>query len=521
MAEKLLICISAQQISAARWAHGRIAACQLFGNHDEGLAEFKEFLATFSNVPVHVMIDAVEEDYRFETLPHAFGSDRIDMVNRKLKQHYRNTPYVTAWLQGRDSGKRRDDHYLFAALTNPALAASWVQAAVEQGLPIAGIYLLPIVSAALLDKLKVTAGKLLIVAQHSGGLRITFFHDGQFRLSRLTHADAAGSENRGRIIASEISNTLLYLHALRATTLDEPLTVLLLDRNDELTKVPQHVAQDNPSFDCVRVGRRQLALQLGIDERLLGTSPDVVYLHLLGLKAPRSNLAPAALTLGYRRYQARRAIYAAAGAVALVATGWCGFNVHQILDVGAQTAEAARHTAQQQAQYQETTRQFPAAPTSADNLKKAVEVAQRLRETARTPEVMMAIVSKALEASPAIAVREFGWKYGLSEIEAGGTTSRVAGNSPPSPGGAVSLRKQSGLIEGEIRPFRGDYRAAIETINAFADRLAGDPAVDKVRVVKLPLNVNPTLSLSGNTLDNREQSAKAEFRLLLVLKPNL
>jgi hypothetical protein len=41
-----------------------------------------------------------------------------------------------------------------------------------------------------------------------------------------------------------------------------------------------------------------------------------------------------------------------------------------------------------------------------------------------------------------------------------------------------------------------------------------------VRVVKLPLNVNPALSLSGNTLDNPEQSSStADFRLLLVFKP--
>jgi hypothetical protein len=37
-------------------------------------------------------------------------------------------------------------------------------------------------------------------------------------------------------------------------------------------------------------------------------------------------------------------------------------------------------------------------------------------------------------------------------------------------------------------------------------------------VVKLPLNVNPALSLSGNTLDNPEQRGTAEFTLLFVLK---
>ncbi|MCW5605444.1 MAG: hypothetical protein KIT18_12955, partial [Burkholderiales bacterium] len=79
-------------------------------------------------------------------------------------------------------------------------------------------------------------------------------------------------------------------------------------------------------------------------------------------------------------------------------------------------------------------------------------------------------------------------------------------------------RRQSGLIEGEVRPFRGDYRGAIETINAFAGRVAADPAVAEVQVLKLPLNVNPTLQLSGNTLDSGEQTGTADFRMLIVLK---
>jgi len=80
-------------------------------------------------------------------------------------------------------------------------------------------------------------------------------------------------------------------------------------------------------------------------------------------------------------------------------------------------------------------------------------------------------------------------------------------------------RKESALIDGEVRPFRGDYRSAIVTINGFAGRLAEEADVSEVRVVKLPLNVNPALSLSGNTLDNPEQGGTAEFKLLLVLKP--
>ncbi len=521
MADKLLLCISAPQVTAAHWRGQRLAECRVFKNDESGLEAFEEFLAPFADVPAYIMVDAVEEDYRFETLPHTFGADRRDMVHRKLRQHYRSTPYLAAWLLGRDSGRRRDDRYLFSALTNPEFVAGWLGAVVGRGLPIAGIFLLPMVSAALIDELRSRAANLLLVSQHSGGLRLTFFRDRQFRLSRLTRGDSGRAGNPARVITEEIANTRIYLHALRAARLDEQLTVLLLDRNDELVEAAQNIARDNPSLECTRLGRQEIASRLRIGEPLLRLTSDVIFLQMLGLRPPASNLAPANVTVGFRRYQMRRAVYAAAGIVGLAAAVWSGINVWEILEARAQRDASARQTAEFQARYQEVTRQFPAAPTSADNLKRAVEIAHKLRATTRTPERLMAIVSRALEASPNIVIGEFGWKYGITEIDASGSATRTAPGAAAPPGSAGGLRKQTGLVAGEIMPFRGDYRAAIEAINAFASRLAADPAVAEVRVVKLPLNINPTLALSGNTLDSGEQSGTADFRLLLVLKPNV
>src|SRR5262245_39159697 len=333
MAEKLLVAVSAQSATVARWRGTRLADCQQFGNDAGGLAAFREYLTALPDVPAHVMVDAVEEDYRFETLPHAYGPDRAQMAARKLRQHYRNTAYMTAWRVGRDTGKRRDDQYLFSALTNPDLITDWLAAIVDRGLPVEGIYLLPLVSALLPEKLNATAPNLLIVAQHASGLRLTFFRDRQFRLSRLTRGESGRTDTRARYFAEEISNTRLYLHALRTLTLDEHLSVLLLDRGDELDEVTQGIARENPSLDCMRVGRRDLAARLGLAEPLLDVSPYTLYLQLLGLKRPESNLAPDTVTVGYRRYRARRAIYAASGALALGGAVWAGANLYQMFDL--------------------------------------------------------------------------------------------------------------------------------------------------------------------------------------------
>ena len=41
----------------------------------------------------------------------------------------------------------------------------------------------------------------------------------------------------------------------------------------------------------------------------------------------------------------------------------------------------------------------------------------------------------------------------------------------------------------------------------------------EVKVIKVPLNVSPSLTLSGNTADTSALAGAAEFELLLVLKP--
>jgi hypothetical protein len=524
MADKLLISVSAGQVSAARWTGGRLGTCSVFENSEPGLAAFKNHLAQEPQLPAHMIVDAVEEDYRFESLPHSFGSDRAEMIARKLKQHYRSTPYFSARIQGRDPGKRRDDRYLFCALTNPELINAWLQAVTDRALPVAGIFLLPTVSAKLVEKLKLKQPNLLVVSIHGAGLRLSFFRDQQLRISRLARIDG-GAAKSIKNYAEEISNTRLYLHALRVMTLDEHLSVLIVDRNDTLTELEQAIARDNPNIDCRRLGRAEITATIGIGAAALDSSSDALYMHLLGLRTSDNNIAPAAVTLGFRQHQIRRGIFALAGITAFASATWCAITLFQIFDTRGDIENTRRQTAELQQQYQEVTRQFPAAPTSAENLRRAVEISQKIGATTRTPELTMDLISQALELHPLIVMKTFGWKYDTAEIEAGREGNQAAAAAaPPStplPGAQRGgKRKESAIVEGEVRPFRGDYRAAIEAINRFVETLSQQPNVAEVRVAKLPLNINPTLTLTGNTTDSRDQAGTAGFTIILVMKPS-
>jgi hypothetical protein len=525
MAAKLLVYLSATGVVATRAGGSRIGDILRFAADEAGIAAFGEFAAAHRSAPAFLLVDAIEEDYRFETLPHASGSDRDQMVERKLRQHYRGSPFSSAQLVGRDNTKRRDDRFLFSALTNPDLVTPWLDTLTKGGHPVGGVFLLPLVMPQLVTALEPKTANLLSVTALETGIRLAFFRDGAFRLSRLSRADTS-IHGLPRAIFDEISNTRLYLHALRAATLDEPVTVLLLDHADALETTAQLILSENPGLTCRRIGSAELAQRLKLPPEQVGRAPECVFLQLLAAKLPDGNLASPAVTAGYRRLRTKHQVYAASAIVGMLGICWTGYNLWQQYALDAEREDIARQTARVNAEYEAATRQFPSAPTSAANLKLTTELAEKLRAAGKTPLPFYALLSRALAPDPDLAPVEVTWQYSPNEIS--GTdrgTYAPAGQAappttpPPAPIPGVGTRKQSGLLVGELRNFRGDFRNAINRINQLAERLRADPAVEQVRVTQLPLNVNPGLALSGSTADTPAQGGSTEFRLIVVMKP--
>lgn len=517
MANKILLCISPLQVVAAQWRGSGMVRCETFANDESGLESFPAFLKSAGNALAYIAADTVEEDYRFDTLPHATGSDRASLLDRKIRQYYRSTRFVSALARGRSGEKRRDDRYLFSALTNPGLIDPWITSIAQHGSPVAGVYLVSMLTAALLPKLGITAPRVLIAAPHSSGLRLTFYKDGEFYSSRLTRPVPQHPKDAAQMLLTELSNTRMYLSTLNLDSIDESLSVAFLDRNNMLADIAAQISAGGHGLDCITFDRATLTRQLGIDPNHLDVALETVYLHSMASSPPAANLAPATVTAGYRLLQRKQSLYLASAAVGAAGLLWTGYNLWRLHDTSQDIADAARRTAAAQAQYKEITRTFPAAPTSSDNLIKAVEIYKQVVKSVRSPQPFMQIVSRAMDASPEIFLQEISWQYGQDRPDTGGAAP--VGAKPAAPGENTGLR-QSGVISGEIRPFQGDYRAAIESVNRMAERLAKDPAVAEVKVTKFPLNVNSELALSGNTRDAAEQSGVADFKIALTLKPN-
>lgn len=526
MAAKLLVYLSAAGATVSRSRGNRIDDLARFTADETGLAAFEQYRQASKGAPAFLLVDATEEDYRFETLPHASGSDREQMVERKLRQHYRGSPFTSGLLVGRDSTKRKDDRFLFCALTNPELVTPWLDVLAAAEHPVGGVFLLPMVMPRLVTTLEDKSHNLLIISTMATGIRLTFFKDNSFRLSRLSRVDTSLT-GFPRAIHDEISNTRLYLHALRAATLDEPVTVILLDHADALETTEQLIQSESSALTCKRMGSADIAARLKLPREQLARAPESIFLQLLQDKVPSSNLAAPAVTARYRRMRTRQQLFAASGAVAALGLCWSGFNLFQQYTLDSERETAVRNTARINAEYEAATRQFPSAPTTAENLKRTTELAERLLKADKLPMPFYALLSRALAPDPDLSPVEIVWQYSPTEIagtdrgtQGGATAAPAPAAPPPAPIPGASTRKQSGLISGEIKNFRGDFRDAINRINQLAERLRADPAVEQVRVTQLPLNVNPGLALTGSTSDTPAQGGSSEFKLIVVLKTN-
>ena len=510
MSAKLLLCVSNDQATVAVWRRRRLRSCTRFDNNEKGWMAFGNFLRGARGLPVHIIVDTVEEDFHFETLPHVRGRDRTEMVGRKLGQLYRATPYCSYALQEKGSGKRRDDRYLFAALTNPDILIPWLQAVEAASLPVSGIYPLALVSALLIERLKLKHPNLLIISKNSAGLRQTFFKNLKFRISRLTPLRGA-TDVADEHYADEIGNTRMYLDALNVTHVDDTLELIIFDQQGSLSRLPSAIIRGRANMQCRYLDINDIHARFGIPMADLEASADTLLLYLLGEQTPTLNLAPLRLTSTYRRFAAGRWVHAACAATLVGALIWSGMNIFQAMRIDQSTLDAQRQTHEYLAKYQQVTAQFPDAPTSADNLRHTVEIAEQIRAGFRSPETMFSIISHALDVSPDIRLQRLEWHYGEPAM-----ANKEANPLAAAPVGLGNLL-QTGIVHGEVMRFEGDYRAAMNAINNFLQLIVQNNAVAEVKALKLPLDVGSNSGLKGSTMAIPGKET-ANFEIAVIFK---
>lgn len=514
--------LSAHKAAIYHWRGGDLASSYLFDGNDEGRAYFERYLHETQKSPIYIITDLFEEEYRQDTIPHVFGPDRNAILERKKGRLFRDTSYFYSRVIGRETEGRRDDRVLMTAITNPKLVKPWVKLIDAYKVPLAGIYSLPLFSESVIRHIEEPSSHLLMVSLQSiSGLRQTFFLDGQFRISRLVQMPRYGTEPYAPHIREEVERIRRYLNSMRLITMEEPLHICFLMSAELLEEVKKEYSESTSTrYDFYDINT--LLEKAGSKHKVSTPFSDKFFVHQLLQRKPRNFYASNTERRYFTMRNLRYGMIVSSALLMLAGAVWSGFNLMGGLGYKQSSISAANKAEFYDMRYQLARERLPQTPVEPEDLKVAVELANKLEEHKTSPLQMLKLISAGMDRYPSVKLDNFQWQASTDpNIKLGAENNPATSRGQASIGHSMVSNTDTGydyyqvaLVNGHLDPFNGDYRDAIDRINQFADTLRARDNVHDVSIVSLPLDVSSQASLQGNA---NSASRAANFAVRIVL----
>lgn len=527
----------------------RITAKESFSTSDPNVRDFERHLVKHRRSPIHLVLDLTEEDYRSETIPHVRGADQEAILNRRLGQIYRNSPYRHAIVQGREPEGRRDDRVLYHGVPNADLVKPWLAIIERLEVPLSGIYSAPVLSGLLLQTLDVFFPHTLLVSLSSGhGLRQTYFQNKHVKFSRLTQLQSSEDEGFGVQVAQECSKTWQYLDSLRFLSGDDQLEVCILVPKELRAEVGRAI-KDYPLLQFRILEMDDVASALKLKHWQDGQFADELLVSLFARSRIQNHFAQPDQTrvarlqrfgVGLHALSATLLAGSAIGAVVMLAKA-------QQLSMDAERMQS--QSASLGRQYQSLMSQMQTAQVSADTSRDAASFAAEFLEPTTSPSSILTMVSKVLSRHPEINVVGIGWKRSVDEnakapdsqspernplpvrTESSSSTSDTRDSAGT--GGLVStivnqLQGNSSdvvvpgtdfqivVLDATTGPFTGNYRELLDKMNAFVADLGRLPG-SKATLMTPPLDIRPEASIRARLTDSQTVASQVPFKVRLVV----
>jgi hypothetical protein len=533
MFEKRLLFLTKDQLTLFSWKKGGLAGAPTrFSADDDGYAQFTEAIAVRPEIPVSLLVDLIEEEYRNETMPHVIGPDRTALQARRASRAFPSSPYNFLEVQGREKKKgRRDDIALISGITDPDIISVWLNILEEKKVSLAGVYSLPFLSRQLLKPLNAVSPATLVVSwQSTSGLRFSFFDGNHLKMSRMAPVPEPEPKLYSDLFVAELSRTREYLGSLRLIPRDTPLQVVLFTNPEMLDAVrPKCIDTATLKFRLLTVNL--VARKIGIKRRIMTPFSDSLFLQLLGKQFAGNHYAPPSSRIYYYTRNIRNALYIATILISLVGLVVGGGSLYNGWDARQQWQNDKGRADDLYKRYKQVVAQH--VPTAIDpgDVKKAVVLVKKLEERKTTPRDMMLLISRGLADYPTLRLDQFIWKGPESSEVAKiirNSSKQQAGRSRRR--GRVSSRQgrgkradyfEVGTITGEVENFKGDVELALNTVNSFMTTMLTNKQVHEMVPLVLPEKPEEKKAvLSGNIFAKQEKKVakSAPFSFQIVLK---
>lgn len=514
--------ISAHKAAVYHWHKGELASSYLFDANQEGKLFFERYLRETPNIPVYMLVDVFEEEFKRDTIPHVFGSDRESLIERKKSRLFRETPYYSAIVQGRESEGRKDDQMLFSAITNSKLISTWLELLDKYHVPLAGINSVPLLTESMMPMLpEAGANNLIVSIQSISGLRQTFVQNKQLRISRLVQLPRYGTEPYAPHIREEVDKIRRYLNSVRLTTTEQnnSLNIFFIMTGDLIAELKrEYRSSSNAVMHFIDIN--DLLTRSGSTRQVSTPFSDQLFIHHLLKQKPANNYASKL----ERRFNSMRnmriSMFACSALMLFASLSWGGYTMMGGLGHRQNTLSAKSKTEFYTTRYQIARERLPQTPVEAEDLKLAVELVQNLSTYKATPADMVNTLSAGLNKFPGIKLSGLEWIASTDpNVDIG--TKQVKSNQ-----GMIGFTNVTGapennykyyhiaVIQNMVEPFDGNYRGAISMINEFAETLRNQENVFDVSILSMPLDIGSDASMQGNT---KSTQTEASFSVRIVV----
>lgn len=489
--------VGAEKVSVYHWEKGELGSSYLFDVDDTGRENFERYLAESDNTPMTIVVDIIEEEFRQDTIPHVFGSDRAALIERKQTRLFRDAEYVYVENQGREEEGRKDDKVLFIALTNNEVVKPWVALLDKNKVPLKGIVSISLLLESYVKTLPdISDHALCVTMQSISGLRQTYFQNKQLKISRLSKLPRYGTESYAPKIESEVEKIQRYLNSLRLIPMGTSLDVYIFaDQSilDELEKrkislpmVKQHYMDVNKLLSSIQ---KDAAITVPFSDQLL-----IGYL----LKEKIKNCYASAKEMRYFKMRTMKySMNIASICLLLFSFIYGGLNFMGGLTYK-QESEASKNKANfYQVRYDLAKERLPQTPVEPAQIKLAVEAIDTLKEYKATPYEMMSFLGKTLEQYPGIKLDTLTWSVS-QDPNKGVEAKENTKNEILSTEENEYKYFQISNFDAHIEPFDGNYRDAIAMVNEFAESLRNHDETYSVSIESFPLDISSDATLQGN-----------------------
>jgi len=533
MASKHFLYLTNARLVSLATRGGRISARREFAASGAGAAEFDRYIAGMDDVLTYLFTDLAEEDFRLDTVPHVGASDRDAILNRKLAQIFRSTPYRYAVTQGREPEGRRDDRVLYTAITNAEVLRPWIEVIERHRIPLAGIHSAAILSGALLEELDLVFPHALLVTFTPGNsMRQTYVRNGEIKFSRVTPVDLEEGQTLGAMVAEETTRTWQYLDSLRNFSQDDRLEVCIVVHAADRGAI-EPALRDFAQIQYRLLDIEQVATKLGLKTPPLDSTADEIFVHLFLIRRTPNHYASSELRRHATLLRARGLLGKVAMGALAASVVWGGWNLSRVFE----TTDADERVAQQlhsiTREYEQIAKTLPSYGVGGSTMRDVVTFYNGSIRSFPTLPQFLVPVSRVLEAHPEVRINQLAWQAtdeprstlrmnytaprNAPPVKAVARTQEAAGGpaddqaNPPFAGG----RYEVAMLEGNVRARANDFRGAVEEV----ERLANDIAkLDGFRadVVESPLDVSPTLALQARLGEKDAETMEPRFVLRIV-----